>query len=153
VQLPEIAVIEKPADHVRRDHLCTERVELVSGRELKTAIGASKRSLETSMEKARAGLNDDHSGSAAVEMAIGQPEEWFGLGLRGHAASIGRGASTFNPLAEPRPRPKLLGVKSRDRMGEIAAAPHTRESTRPRAAALLIGVIAAPLRTGAIPRF
>jgi hypothetical protein len=34
LQLPEIAVVEKPADHVRRDLLGTDRVKLVSGREL-----------------------------------------------------------------------------------------------------------------------
>jgi hypothetical protein len=33
-QLPEIAVIEKPANHVRRDQLGTKRVKLVPGREL-----------------------------------------------------------------------------------------------------------------------
>jgi hypothetical protein len=33
VQLPEIAVIEKPTDHARRDLLGAGRVKLMSGRE------------------------------------------------------------------------------------------------------------------------
>jgi hypothetical protein len=50
VQLPEIAVIEKPADHVRRDQLCADRIKLVPGRKLKLSIGTGQGSLETSME-------------------------------------------------------------------------------------------------------
>jgi hypothetical protein len=96
VQLLEIVAIKEPADHVRRDLLGTDRVKLVSGRELETAICACQRSLETSMEKV-AGLNDDHPGSAAVRMAVGQPEELRRFGLLGQAASIGRTAARSNP--------------------------------------------------------
>jgi hypothetical protein len=88
VQLPEIAIIEKPADHVRRDPLGADQVKLASGRELKIPIGASQRSLKTSMEKV-AGLNHDHPSGVAIEMAIGQPEELRRVRLVGHAASIG----------------------------------------------------------------
>ena len=52
MQLLEIAVIEKPADHVRRDLLGGERLKLMSGRELELSIGTGQRSRETSMEKA-----------------------------------------------------------------------------------------------------
>jgi hypothetical protein len=52
VQLPEIAVVEKSADHVRRDLLGADRVKLVSGRELEPSVSADPRSLEASMEKA-----------------------------------------------------------------------------------------------------
>jgi hypothetical protein len=42
------------------------------------------------VEKAT-GLNHDHSGSAAIRMAIGQPEELRRrFGLLGHASSISR---------------------------------------------------------------
>jgi hypothetical protein len=34
--LPEITIIEMPADHVRRDLACALRVKLLPGRELKT---------------------------------------------------------------------------------------------------------------------
>jgi hypothetical protein len=49
VQLPEIAVIEKPAGHVRRDVACALLLKRVPKRELKTAIGASRRSLSPSI--------------------------------------------------------------------------------------------------------
>jgi hypothetical protein len=76
VQLPEIAVTEKPADHVRRDQLGAERVKLVSGRKLKLSIPASRGSLETSMEKA-ARLDHDHATSAGerVPSLSGQSED------------------------------------------------------------------------------
>jgi hypothetical protein len=80
VRLPEIAVAEKPTDHVRRDLAGALRINLVPGRELKTAIGASQRSFETSMEKA-VGVDYGDTGSAAVRIAIGQPEE-------GHRSSL-----------------------------------------------------------------
>jgi hypothetical protein len=48
------------------------------------------------MEKA-VGLDHDRTSSAAVRMAVGQPEELRRFGLLGHARSIGRGAMlTFN---------------------------------------------------------
>jgi hypothetical protein len=50
VQLPQITVIEQPADHVRRDHLGADRVELVPGQELQPTIGARQRNLETSVQ-------------------------------------------------------------------------------------------------------
>jgi hypothetical protein len=49
--LLEIAVIEKPADHVRRDLACALQIKLVPGRELKPAIGTGQRSLQTSMQE------------------------------------------------------------------------------------------------------
>jgi hypothetical protein len=39
VQLPEIAAVKKPSYHIRRDVACALRVKLVSGPDLKTAIG------------------------------------------------------------------------------------------------------------------
>jgi hypothetical protein len=41
VQLPEIAVIERPGDHARRDQLGAEQVKLVSGRKLKLSISVA----------------------------------------------------------------------------------------------------------------
>jgi hypothetical protein len=67
VQLLEIAVVEKPADHVRRDLLGAERGKQVSGRELELSIGAGQRSLETSIEKA--------AGPIATAPAA-RPSEW-----------------------------------------------------------------------------
>jgi hypothetical protein len=52
VQLPEIAVIQKPAHQACRDLACTLPVELVPGHGLEPPIGTNQRSLETSMEKA-----------------------------------------------------------------------------------------------------
>jgi hypothetical protein len=75
VELPEIAVIQEAAHRVRGDVPCAVLVELVPGRKFKTAISTS---LETSMEKA-GGLDHDHTGSAAITMAVGQPEERHGL--------------------------------------------------------------------------
>jgi hypothetical protein len=43
VQFPEIAVIQEPPDHVRRNLVCALLVKPVPGRELKTAIGAGRR--------------------------------------------------------------------------------------------------------------
>jgi hypothetical protein len=102
VQLPEIAVIEKPADHVRRDLARAIRVKLVPRRKLETAISAGQRSFETRMEKA-VGLDHDHAGSATVRMAAGQPKELRGIGLARHTRSIGRRASTFNGRQNPGP--------------------------------------------------
>jgi hypothetical protein len=90
VQLPKIALIEKPADHVRGDHLGADRVKLVSKRELELSISAGQRRLETSVEKA-AGLDHDRAGSAAVRVAVGDLEEFRPFRLLGHAAvSAGR---------------------------------------------------------------
>jgi hypothetical protein len=47
LQLPEIAVIEKPADHVRRDLIGADGVELVPWHEFNITIGISQRSFET----------------------------------------------------------------------------------------------------------
>jgi hypothetical protein len=68
VKLPKMSLIEKPADHVRRDQLGARLVKLMSGHELEVSIGAGQRSFEASMEKA-AGLDDNHAGSASVKMA------------------------------------------------------------------------------------
>jgi hypothetical protein len=89
VQLPKIAVIEKPADHVRRDLARALRVKLVPGHELESSIGAGQRSLETSMEKA-ARLDHDHASGTIVRMAINQPEERRRFGLACRWRSIGR---------------------------------------------------------------
>jgi hypothetical protein len=128
--LPQIAVVEKPADHVRRDLTCALLVKPVPGHE--ASIGTGKRSLEASMKKPD-GLDDDHAGSAAVKMAIGQPEEWrCRFGLLGHAASIGRELCPFDPAEKPRPLPKLLGNKSRSPHGAIyAGIPHARFQRQP----------------------
>jgi hypothetical protein len=39
VQLLQIAVIERPADHVRQDLLGVDRVKLLPGHELELSIG------------------------------------------------------------------------------------------------------------------
>jgi hypothetical protein len=75
VKPPKIAVIDKRADHVLRDLACALLIKPVPGRELKTAIGASQRSLETSMEKAVGVVDHGDTGRAAIRMAVGQPEE------------------------------------------------------------------------------
>jgi hypothetical protein len=62
-------------------------VKPVPGRELKTAIGAGQGSLETSMEKPQAGLDHDHSGSAAIGVAIRQPKEGHGLSVAGRQSA------------------------------------------------------------------
>jgi hypothetical protein len=56
VQLPQIAVIEKPANHVRRDLARALRVKSMCGRKLKPSIGAGQCSLETSMDPNVGGL-------------------------------------------------------------------------------------------------
>jgi len=61
VQRPQIAVIEHPAHHVRRDLLRALLVKLVPGRELELMISTGQRSLETRMENAD-GLDHDHAG-------------------------------------------------------------------------------------------
>jgi hypothetical protein len=78
VQLSKIALIEKPADHVRRDLACALRVELVPRHELEALICAGQRSHEACVEKARAGLDHNHPCGATVRMAVGQPEEGRG---------------------------------------------------------------------------
>jgi hypothetical protein len=80
MQIPEIAVIEKPADHVRWDLACALRIKLVPGRELKPSISTRQRSHKASMEKA-VGLDYDHAGSAMVRITVGQPEERRRFGL------------------------------------------------------------------------
>jgi hypothetical protein len=71
LQLLEIAVIEKPAHHVRRNLACALLVKLVPGHEIKTAIGTGKWSLEASMKKV-GGFYHDHA--SAIRIAVGQPE-------------------------------------------------------------------------------
>jgi hypothetical protein len=51
VQVLQIAVVEEPANHVRRDVFRALLVKQVAGHELKIAIGASQPSLETSLQK------------------------------------------------------------------------------------------------------
>jgi hypothetical protein len=46
VHLPKIALVEQPADHLRRDVFRTVLVNLVAGRELELTSGAGQRSLE-----------------------------------------------------------------------------------------------------------
>jgi hypothetical protein len=95
VRLPEIAVIQKATHHVLRNLACVLLVELVPWNEFKIAIGTSQRSLETSGEQP-VGLHHDHASSAAIGMAVCQPEEGRRVsrrrrfGLLGHAARIDR---------------------------------------------------------------
>jgi hypothetical protein len=70
MQLAEIAVIEKPAHHVRQDLACALLIKPAPGRKLEPSIGASQRSHKASMKKAM-GLDDDHARSAAVMVAVG----------------------------------------------------------------------------------
>jgi hypothetical protein len=79
-------VSPKLVGHVRGDVACVLPVKLVCGRELQTAlheirkselrpsIGAGQRSLQARVQKS-GGLNHGHADSAAISMAIGQPEE------------------------------------------------------------------------------
>jgi hypothetical protein len=80
VQVLQIAVVEETANHGRRDVFRALLVKLVAGHELKIAIGASQPSLETSLQKT-VGLDHDSAGSAAIRMAICQPEERHPLSL------------------------------------------------------------------------
>ena len=82
MQLPQIAAVEQPAHHVRRDLVGALLVKLVPGRELELTIGAGQRSLEAGMEEI-AGLDHDHAGGAAVGMAVIQPEQGHGLSVAG----------------------------------------------------------------------
>jgi hypothetical protein len=59
-RVTDAAVVEKPADHVRRDLARALQVKLVSGRRLELSIGAGQRSPETSTDKA-VGLDHDHA--------------------------------------------------------------------------------------------
>jgi hypothetical protein len=98
MQLPKIAVIQEPPDHARGNLACTLRLKLVPGHELKIAVGAGQCSLEPSVEKAAAGLHYDHAGSAAIRMAIGQPEEGHPLNLAlPAAAATTASVSNSNP--------------------------------------------------------
>jgi hypothetical protein len=85
VQLPEIAIIEEPASHIRRDLLGGTLVKLMPGHEIEFSIGAGQRSFKTSMQKV-CGLDYHRPGGAAIGMAIGQPAEGHGLSV---AASPG----------------------------------------------------------------
>jgi hypothetical protein len=54
------------------------------------------------------------------------------LNAHSHVRSIGLELCRFNPAEKPRPLPKLLGVKSRDRMGAVCAGiPHARIQRQP----------------------
>jgi hypothetical protein len=70
LELSEIAIIEKPADHVRRDLRGADRVKLMPGHELESSIGAAQRSLQTSMEK---GARFCHDYADAIRMVVHQP--------------------------------------------------------------------------------
>ena len=99
MQLPEIAGIEKAADHVRRDSRCALLVKLVP-RHFKTAIGAGQGSLKASVKKV---VGFDHDHASTGRMAVDQPEELRGrFGPACHARSIGREVYTFNPPDEAR---------------------------------------------------
>lgn len=78
VQLAEIAVIDKPADHVHRDLACASPDQAGA----RTGTQALERSLQTRMKKA-VRFDHDHAGSAAVRMAVGQPKEGHRLSVAG----------------------------------------------------------------------
>jgi hypothetical protein len=78
LELLEIAIIEKPADHVRRDLRGADRVKLMPGHEFESSIGTRQRSFETRVEKV-ARFFHDHAG--AIRMVVRQPEEGHGLSL------------------------------------------------------------------------
>jgi hypothetical protein len=64
------------------------------------------------MEKA-VGLDHDHTASAAIRMAIGQPEEMRRFRFLGHAGSVGRELATFNSaLSWPSGRPCVFGRRA-----------------------------------------
>jgi hypothetical protein len=96
-QLPEIAVIEKPADRIRRDLACALRIERAAQTRIQDLDRRQPAKPPGAMEKA-ARLDHHHTSSTATEMTIGQPEELRRFQLLGHAASIGRGLCRFKRL-------------------------------------------------------
>jgi hypothetical protein len=84
VQLPEIAVVRKPLDHVRRDRPALSGSSWCPDVNSSSSIGACQRSLEACLEKV-ARFAHDRARSAAVRVAVDQPEEL--RQLFGHAAS------------------------------------------------------------------
>jgi hypothetical protein len=82
VQPPKISVIEKTADHVRRDLLGADRVKLVPRHELETH-GRRRPAKPSGEHGGGHGLDHDHAGSTATRMAVSQPEEGHGLSVAG----------------------------------------------------------------------
>jgi len=68
LQLLEIAIIEKPADHARRDLPRGVLIELVSRQELESSIGTVQRCFLSSKEKV-ARFYHGHTG--AIGTAVG----------------------------------------------------------------------------------
>jgi hypothetical protein len=74
----QVAVIKKPANHVRRDLLGAEPLKLLPGRELKPPD--RRQPVKPSDERGEGrGIRSHHAGNAAVGIAIWQPE-YFGGG-------------------------------------------------------------------------
>jgi hypothetical protein len=80
MQLPKIAVIQKPADHVCRDLRSADRVKLAPVRKIETEIQAVDLGFEPGLQNVGR-IDHDYAASAAIRMAVGQPEE----GHRGRA--------------------------------------------------------------------
>ena len=78
LELLEIAIIEKPADHVRRDLRGADRVKLMPGHELESSIGTRQRSLDTPVEKV-ARFFHDHAG--AIRMVVVNQKSFGGSGF------------------------------------------------------------------------
>ena len=149
LQLPEIAMIEKPADHVRRDLRGADRVKLMPGHEFESSIGTRQRSFETRVEKV-ARFFHDHAG--AIRMVVRQPEEGHGLSLafrpsifrrsrfewsRRRRAMWGASAGTgAQPMRlEPRALPSLAIQSSANGKGHYQTDRRRGSSARERAPA------------------
>jgi hypothetical protein len=76
-----MAAVQQAAHHILRDLLGSERIKLVPGRKLKTAIRAVHRGFEPGLHKVGR-LNHDHAGNAAWPSAAGWP-------LRSHQSEGG----------------------------------------------------------------
>ena len=86
MQASQIAVVEQPTQHVRRDLPCAFRVELVARHEGKTAIEAIERDFEPGLQEIGR-VDQHHAGGAAMRAAVGQPKERHQVNL---ARSTGR---------------------------------------------------------------
>ena len=73
MQLANIAVVEQPADHVRRNLTRTLGIKLVGAREIEPSIGPRHLRFHAGV-KVGVGLNHYYAGEAAVGVAIIQQE-------------------------------------------------------------------------------
>jgi hypothetical protein len=77
VQLPQIAVVEQPARHIRGDLACAVLIKLMPGRELEPIVGTRQRSLEAGVDQI-AGIHNHNAGSAMAHKVstLDRPIMW-----------------------------------------------------------------------------